>query len=105
MKSEWWLSYKRISSRPKRFKMEILSTSRVLFCANFLDDLTESTLIINTDETIFNRNWKTNYSWGLKGVENECQNENIVNSVKLILALCLNGSWVSLNTNENINSK
>ena len=105
MKSEWWLSYKRISSKPKRFRMENLSASRVLFCAKFLDDLTESTFIIKIDETIFNRNWKTHYSWGLKDIENECQNENIVNSVNKILVLCSNGSWVSLNTNENINSK
>ena len=105
MKSEWNLSYKRISSRPKRFIMNDLSASRVLFWTKFLNDLTEDTLIVNIDETIFNRNWKINYSWGLRGVEKECQNEYLVNSINMILALCSNGSWMALIANDSINSK
>ena len=88
------LSYKRISSRSKRFRMENLSVSRVLFWAKFLNYLTESTLIINIYETIFNKNCKSNYSWGLRGVDKKYQNENVVNSINMILALCSNGSWM-----------
>ena len=105
MKSECSLSFKRICSRPKRYKSAILLPSRSLFWTKFLYDLTQETQIINIDETIFNRNWKTNYSWGLRGDSKEWQNEIIVNSINMIFALCSNGWWMSLTTNESINSK
>ena len=50
-----------MSSPPKKFNMNDLSASKVLFWSKVLNDLTEDTLIVNIDETVFNRNWNLNY--------------------------------------------
>ena len=104
MKKDCNMSYKRVNSRPKQFDFESLSAARTLYWTQFLWDLSQDTLMINIDETIFNRNWKINYSWSLRGLAKEWQNEFVLNSMNMIFGLCSNGSWIALLINEAINS-
>ena len=103
MKDDCRVSYRRLSSRPKYVENSNLLQSRALFCTKFLMSLNSNTLIINVDESIINRNLKLNYSWGIKGVEKECQNEFVTKSINLILALLSNVTWIWLLWNETIN--
>ena len=60
--------------------------------------------MINIDESSINRNAKNAYSRGVKGCSIKCQNSIIAGSASMIIAICSNGAWITLVTNETINS-
>ena len=105
MKTNMNLMYKRVKPRPNNIDLVKLDLTRKLFAVKIAKCLSETTLIINMDQSFINRNMKSNRSWGLKGVEIELKNSIFSGSVSLWMAVLSNGSWICLLTNETIDSE
>ena len=100
MKTNMNLTYKRVKPRPNNVDLVKLDLTRKLFAVKIVKYLSETTLIINMDQSSINRNIKFNRSWGLKGVEIELKNSIFSGSVSLWMAVLSNGSWICLQTND-----
>ena len=105
MKNNANLSFKRVKSRPNSIDLNRINSIRNLFSIKFAKIVTEKTLLINIDESSINRNVKSVYSWGVKGLPIESQNSVFAGSVSLIMAICSNGAWISKVINETIDSE
>ena len=105
MKNDVNLSFKRVKSRPNSIDLNRINSIRNLFSINFAKIVTEKTLLINIDESSINRNVKSVYSWGVKGLPIESQNSVFAGSVSLIMAICSNGAWISKVINKTIDSE
>ena len=105
MKNDANLSFKRVKSRPNSIDLNRINSIRNLFSINFAKIVTEKTLLINIDKLSINRNVKSVYSWGVKGLPIESQNSVFAGSVSLIMAICSNGAWISKVINETIDSE
>ena len=98
------LSYKKVKSRPNSVNWKKIKTARELFAVEFIKVIKHNTLMINIDETSFNRHMKINYSWGVKGYPVEAKNSPFSGSVSAWMATLSNGSFIAMLTNETINS-
>ena len=105
MKNDANLSFKRVKSRPNSIDLNRINSIRNLSSIKFAKIVTEKTLLINIDESSINRNVKSVYSWGVKGLPIESQNSVFAGSVSLIMAICTNGAWISKIINETIDSE
>ena len=99
------MTYKRVSSRPLGYSSDIIKEARVLFCIKFFQDLISDTLILNIDEFTIGRRWREEYSLSKRSLNRERQNTFISGSLKFILVIASNGSWLALFTQSNINAK
>ena len=104
IKNKFYMSYKRSNSRLKCFANRANFATRCLFSIKFASILNENNLSVDIDEWSIGRSCKSYYSWGPKGCNIECQNINVVGNICLYLAICLNGCWFILITQNNINS-
>ena len=104
MKNELKLSFKRVNPRPNRINIEKLKWTRLLFIVNFCKAITANTLIVNIDEASINRHITKNYSWTIKGKQWEALNTPFTGSTSICMAICSNGSWICLLTNQTFNS-
>ena len=104
MKSHMKLSYKRVKSRPNGVDIDRINTIRSLFSVKLAKFINSQTLLINIDESSINRNVKSHYSWGFKGIPIETNNSAITDSVSTIMGICSNGSWINLIVNDTIDS-
>ena len=104
MKNGVNLSFKKVKSRPRNIDLLKIKATRNLFAIKFSKIISEKLLLINIDESSINRSVKNAYSWGVKGYPIECQNSVISGSASMIMAICSNGAWITLVTNETINS-
>ena len=91
MKAEWILSFKRWLSRPVAADMKKIKLWRQLFPVKFIEELEPDILIANWDECSINRNTKINYSWSIKGKNNEVNNSSLVGSISIIMTIFSNG--------------
>ena len=97
-------SFKRVKSRPSNIDLNKVQSWWKLFAFRFAQEITTKTLIINVDESGINRNVKTSYSWGLKGVPIECKNAPFIWSISWVMGICSNEAWISFLTKETIKS-
>ena len=104
MKNELIFSYKKVNSRPKSVDFDRLNWLRTLFSIKFSQLMSQSTLLINIDETSIGRNTKVNYSWWLRGYPIEAKNIFITSSVSFWMALLSNGSWISMFIDSRFNN-
>ena len=105
MKAEMKLSYKRVKPRPNNVDLFRLNWIRKLFAVKIAKALSETTLLINMDQSSINRNMRSNRSLGFKGVEIESKNTNFSGSVSIWMTILSNGGWFWLLTSETINSE
>ena len=98
------LSYKRVKSRPNGVDIDRINTIRSLFSVKLAKFINSQALLINIDESSINRNVKSHYSWGFKGIPIETNNSAITDSVSTIMGICSNGSWINLIVNDTIDS-
>ena len=105
MKDQVRLSFKRVKPRPSNIDFERLNLIRSLFAVKFSKLITRETLIINIDESSINRHTKDQYSWGFKGKHIEAKNTCIRGSVRMIKAICSNGSWIDFVIDKTIDSE
>ena len=104
MKNELNYSFKRIKSRLNNIDMKKIKSIISLYLIKLNQSITSNTLVINVDESSLNRHIKYNYSWSMKGIPWEVKNSPFVGSASLCLAICSNGTWILLITNETINT-
>ena len=104
MKTQLNMSFKRVKSRPTNIDLNRINNVRSLFAVKFLKEIKENTLMINIDESSFNREVKTQYSWGIKGNPVEVKNQSFTGSMSWILAIWSNGSWIWFLSNNSIDS-
>ena len=105
MKEQLGLSYKRINSRPNNINLKKLILTRILFSINISKFVANDILLVNIDETSFTKGTKTNYSWTPIGKNGELLNSKYTNSMNLVLAICSNGSWIEMLTNDTLNEE
>ena len=75
-----------------------------MYIVEFLKSLAPKTLIINIDESSINRHKKMNYNWSTKWWLNESLNSNFSGLTSIWMAICSNGTWTAVLTNESIDS-
>ena len=102
MKEKFNLSYKRINSRPCYIDEDRLQLTRILFSMSLSNTIDHETLLINIDETMITKETKSNYSWAPKGINSEILNIKFENSLNIILAICSNGSWFEMLSNNTL---
>ena len=105
MKHDLKLSFKKVKPRPNTVKFDILNASRQLFAVKFSQLINHNTLVINIDETSFNRHIKNSYSWSRKGVPTEAKNSPFTGSINCLMAILSSGQWLLLLTNKTSNSE
>ena len=66
--------------------------------------MTKETFLICINESSIKRNTKLRYFLGIKGVPIEAKTTLFKGSVRIIMDICSNGSWISFIINETINS-
>ena len=104
MKNELKLSFKKVKARPNTIKFDVLKASRQLFAVKFTQLITKETLVINIDETSFNRRINNTYSWSRKGIPFEAKNSPFIGSINWIMSIWSNGTWFLQLTNETADS-
>ena len=104
MKQKLNYSYKRIKTRENNINLDRIKSIRSLYATKLKKTITSSTPIINIDESSLNRHIKYNYGWSLKGVTWKTKKWSFSNSDRLWLAIYSNVAWISLISNETINS-
>ena len=92
------------NSRPLNVDFERLLLSRILFSMHFSKIINDDLLLINIDESWLNKATKANYSWVSAGKNSETQNINLTNTMSIVLAICSNGSWVEILSNNTLNA-
>ena len=103
MKQEFSLSYKRINSRPSNIDLDKLQLTRILFSMRVSKLVDSDILLINIDESSLTKATKLNYSWVPTDENGEVLNTNFTNSLNIVLAICSNGSWIEMLTNDTLN--
>ena len=99
------LTYKRTKPRPNSINFDKVKACRQLFALKFSQLLSNSSLVINIDETSINRHIKINYSWSLKGKKYEARNSPFIGSINWVMAIWSNRNWFSLFMNHTSNSE
>ena len=105
MRVEMKLTYKRVKPRPNNVDLSKLNWIRKLFSVKIAKSLSETTLVINMDQSSINRNMRSNRSWGFRGVEIESKNSSFSGSVSIWFSILSNGAWFWLLTSETIDSE
>ena len=105
MKQQANLSFKKAKSRPNGINFDRVKIIRKLFAIRLTKLLSDSTLLINIDESSLNRKITTKYTWGFKGIPIETKNNPFSGSTSLIMAILSNGEWISFITNNTINTE
>ena len=105
MKGKLWLNYKRVNSRPWNINFDKLLLTRILFSISVSKFIDNSNLLINIDETSLIKGTKTNYSWTPVGKNGETLNSKFTNSMNIVLAICSNGGWIKILSNDTLNEQ
>ena len=92
-------SYKRGSSRLITSKKKNSVHLWSIFSSRMLFALYEKRLIVNIDESSYNRSVKSNYSWLPIGCSSPILNTNCTGRTTIILGLFSNGHWLWMSVN------
>ena len=84
-------SYKRCSSRPLLLNRSLSKLKKVLLSVKLWKMITQSTVLVNVDESSFSRSTKANYSWSLKGSSSSISNIIFWGSISIVSAITSNG--------------
>ena len=104
LKSNFGLSFKRISSRPSNQDSYKNKLIRKLFAIEYLHKLSEEYLVVNVDEVLFSNKTKTNYSWARKGEAANIHNLIFGYSISIITSITSSGQWFRSHLKSNNNS-
>ena len=98
-------SYKKGSSRPPKYATNTVQLVKVLYCTELLKLLIDGKVVVNVDESSFDRSIKNQYSWLPKGKSEAILNDNIKGKATLILATWSTGDWFAVVTVGTVDSK
>ena len=105
VKKEMRFAYKKDSSRPPKYATRHIQLVKFLFWTELLDLIAKGEVIINIDESSFDRSVKREYSWLPIGQSFPIINERIKGRACLILAIWNTGEWLSMVVSETVESK
>ena len=105
VKKELRWSYKKGCPRPNKYKTKKIWVSKALFCIDLINLMSERRLIINIDESSFDRSMKREYSWLPIGRSSALLNQNITGKSSLILEVSNRGSWFALVKESTMNAR
>ena len=97
--------YKRGSSRPVLSKKRTSKYLNAIFSSRMLLAIYNRSLIINVDESSYNRTVKSNYSWLPIGDSSPILNTNWTRRTTIIFGLISNGHWICMSINKTTNTK
>ena len=89
-------SYKKGLSRPHKYGTKRVQLVKVLYWFELLKLLIEEKIVINVDESSFDRSIKNHYSWLPKGENAPILNENIKRKATLILETWSTEEWFAV---------
>ena len=104
IKKEMKYSYKKGNSRPPIYKENRTQLKKALFCIELLSLIACGGVVINWDESSFDRSIKQQYSWLPVGQSCQIINDRLKGRASLILATWNTGEWFSVIFMSTINS-
>ena len=104
MKLQAILSFKKVKSSQNGINFGRVKIIRKLFAIQLTKLLSDSTLLINIDESSLNKKITSKYTWGFKGIQIKTKNNPFSGFTSLIIAILSNGERISFITNKLINT-
>ena len=96
LKKKEHLSYKKGSSRPISLNVERLKLMKQLFWVKLAYQLNKIKILLNIDESVFNRDTRRNYSWLKTGKACSITNTIFKGSINIISCIASNGEVINL---------
>ena len=97
-------AYKRGSSRPAKCVSRKNLIVKRLYCTEFLRMILQGKIMINIDESSFDRSIKEAYSWLPRGESHPILNDRFKGRAWLILATWSDGRWFGIVVQKTVNS-
>ena len=88
--------FKKGSSRPPKYISRRIQLTKALFCTELLSLIFKKEIVINIDESSFERSIKRHYSWLPKGKSCAIINDRLIGKATLILATWSNSKWFAM---------
>ena len=105
VKNEMRYSYKKGSSRPPRYLTKRIQLVKTLFWNELLSMISKGDVIINIDESSFDRSIRREYSWLPNGRSTPIVNDRTKGRAWLTLATWSTGEWLAMALSETMDSK
>ena len=105
MKGKINYSYKKGSFRPLAVKDHRFQLSKWWFSAYLFRHLLSNPLIMNLDESSFDRSVRQDYSWIPVGVSESILNRTVEKKSSLLLSVFPDGEWIGMIKSETIKSE
>ena len=105
VKKEMRYAYKKGSSRPPIYATERTQLAKALFWTELLSSIGKGEIIINLDESSFDRSAKAEFSWLPVGKSCQIINDRFKGRASLILATWSTGEWLAMVVQDTINSQ
>ena len=96
IRNELKYRFKKGSSRPPKYMSRRIQLVKALFWTELLSLLYRTEVVINVDESSFERSIKRQYSWLPKGKSSAIINDRLRGKASLILATWSNGKWFAM---------
>ena len=97
--------FKKGSSRPPQYADDKTQLIKYLYWTEFLSMTLKGDIIINIDESSFDRSLRQNYSWLPKGESNFIINDVYKGKTTLIVGTWNSGQWIEIMTPGTVDSK
>ena len=104
IKNEMKYSYRKENSRPPVYAEKRTQLIKALFCTELLSLIANGEVIINWDESSFDRSVKQLYSWLPVGESWQIINDRLKGRASLILATWNTGEWLVMIVMSTVNS-
>ena len=104
IKNEMKYSYRKENSRPPVYAEKRTQLIKALFCTELLSLIANGEVIINWDESSFDRSVKQLYSWLPVGESWQIINDRLKCRASLILATWNTGEWLAMIVMSTVNS-
>ena len=105
IKNEMKYTYKKGNSRPPVYTKSTTQFKKALFCTELLSLIADGNVVINWDESSFDRSVKQEYSWLPAGQSCKIINDRLKGRASLILATWMTGEWLAMIVTSTVNSE
>ena len=98
-------TYKKGNSRQPVYAKSTTQFKKALFCTELLSLIANRNVVINWDESSFDRSVKQEYSWLPAGQSCQIINDRLKGIASLILATWMTGEWLAMIVASTVNSE
>ena len=105
IKNEMKYTYLKENSRPPVYAKSTTQFKKALFCTELLSLIADGNVVINWDESSFDRSVKQEYSWLPAGQSCQIINDRLKERASLILATWMTGEWLAMIVTSTVNSE